>query len=284
MGSSNQNMPSFKVVDESHRFLYAICPVHTDTKPSLCINRVPNNGKPKGFFYCFGCGYFGEITPQEVDRLSKNIVPIVITNEQEPTQDWNAKHHDYFFKEFTESKGLLLAEKWNVSPSVISELAIGWDGHAHTIPMYDLDRIVGIQRQFTYGYKCMLTGSSLGLIIPTTMATGNVLFMPEGCSDLACILDMGFHGIGRPNALVGKSLVYKWLHRYNPVYDQIIIMADNDPSGIRGAEELQDYIDSEHSRTQIYVPYVGKDLRAMINVAGKQTTKLKLQELITCHT
>lgn len=271
----------FKVVDESNRFLYALCPFHKDTKPSLCINRVPNNNKPKGFWYCYGCAKHGEISSQEVDELSKNITSIQIIKKS--NIDFDTLHNEYFLREFTNDCGKLLAAKWNVSPTVISELGIGWDGMAHTIPMYELDKIIGIQRQFTAGYKCMVSGSQLGLIVPMTMATGNVLFIPEGASDLACLLDMGYHGIARPNALVGKELVYNWLRRYNPVYDLIVIIGDNDEAGIRGAHELQDYIDSEHSRTKITIAPRCKDLREEIAWNGKEYVKNSLEKLIKCH-
>lgn len=263
--------PKFKVVDESNRFLYALCPFHKETKPSLCINRVPNNNKPKGFWYCYGCAKYGEISSQEVDELSKNInvsiIPVV-----ESDVDWDTLHNEYYLREFTEGKGKLLAEKWGVSPSIIQELGIGFDGYAHTIPMYNLDKIVGIQRQFINGYKCMVSRSQLGLIVPMTMSTGSVLFMPEGASDLACLLDIGCRGIARPNALVGKELVYNWLRRYNPVYDRIVIVADNDNAGIQGAEELANYIDSEAQRTTIWLP-TQKDLRKEIKVDGKKHVK-----------
>lgn len=269
----------FRIVDESNRFLYALCPFHKDTKPSLCINRVPNGTKPKGYFFCFGCHAFGEITPAEVDELSTNIdtsyVPVVKSD-----IDFDTLHNEYFSREFTEDKGQLLATKWNVSPTVISELGIGWDGHSHTIPMYDLDKIIGIQRQFTAGYKCMVSGSQLGLIVPMTCATGLVLFIPEGCSDLACVLDLGFHGIGRPNALVGKELVYNWLKRYNPIYDLIVIVADNDEAGHRGSTELADYIDSERTRTKIVIPGSYKDIRYMTQERGKEYVKNYLEKVI----
>jgi len=273
--------PKFKVVDESNRFLYALCPYHKDTKPSLCINRVPNNNKPKGFWYCFGCSAHGEITAAEVDRLSKNIIPIAEIQKQLRTAtEWQAMHGEYFVKEFAYNKGELLAKKWNVSAAVISELGIGWDGMAHTIPMYDLDQIIGIQRQFTAGYKCMVQGSSLGLIIPMTCATGPVLFIPEGCSDLACVLDLGFHGIGRPNALVGKSLVYNWLRRYNSVYDLIVIVVDNNEVGHKGGSELADYLDSERTRTKIVIPGSYKDIRHMTQERGKKYVKNYLEKVI----
>ena len=255
------------VIDESNRFLYALCPYHKDTKPSLCINRVPNRGKPKGYYYCFGCRAFGEITPQEVDELSKNITPIT-TGAQVSNIDFDVRHHEYYLREFRDGCGIHLAKKWNVSPTIISELGIGWDGFAHTIPMYELDKIIGIQRQFTAGYKCMVSGSQLGLIVPMTMYGGNVLFIPEGASDLACLLDMGLHGLARPNALVGKELVYNWLKRYNPVYKRIVIVADHDDAGIQGAEELANHIDSEAQRTTIWIP-TQKDLRKEIEVDGK---------------
>ena len=271
--------PKFKVIDESNRFLYALCPYHKDTKPSLCINCVPNRGKPKGYYYCFGCKAYGEITSQEVDELSKNITPIA-TTVQASDIDFDMLHNEYFSREFTEDKGRLLATKWNVSPSVIFELGIGWDGHSHTIPMYDLDKIIGIQRQFTAGFKCMVPGSQLGLIVPMTMSTGLTLFIPEGASDLACILDLGFHGIARPNALVGKELVYNWLHRYNPVYDLIVIMADNNDAGTIGACELRNHIDSEHTRTKVVYPGRYKDIRQMTQERGKEYVKDYLEKVI----
>lgn len=271
--------PEFKVVDESNRFLYALCPWHKDTKPSLCINRVPNNSKPKGFWYCYGCAKHGEITPQEVDELSKNIIPIQATKQQ-PALGWDMLHNEYYLREFVEDKGKLLAEKWDVSPTIISELGIGWDSHAHTIPMYELNKIIGIQRQFTAGYKCMVSGSQLGLIVPMTMYGGSVLFMPEGASDLACLLDMGYHGIARPNALVGKELVYNWLKRYNPAYSLIVIVADNDEAGHRGSTELADYIDSERARTKIVIPGSYKDIRHMTQERGKEYVKDYLEKVI----
>ncbi len=273
----------FKIVDESNRFLYALCPYHKDTKPSLCINRVPNNNKPKGFWYCYGCAKHGEITPQEVDELSKNITPIVIANIKGSVPDFNMLHCEYFEREFAENKGKLLAAKWNVSPTIISELGIGWDGHSHTIPMYELNEIIGIQRQFTAGYKCMVSGSQLGLIVPMTMYGGPVLFIPEGASDLACILDLGFCGIARPNALVGKELVYNWLKRYNPVYDLLVIVADNDEAGHRGSIELADHLDSERTKTKIIIPGSYEDIRHMTQERGKEYGKDYLEKVIKCH-
>jgi len=276
----NQKQPKFKIVDESNRFLYARCPFHKDTNPSLCINRIPNKGKPKGYYFCFGCGAFGEITSQEVDELCKNI-NINVVSVVKSDIDWDTLHLEYWTKEFFEdNKADKLAAKWNVHVFVINELGIGWDGHAHTIPMYDLDKIIGIQRQFTNGYKCMVNGSNLGLIVPMTMATGNVLFIPEGASDLACLLDMGYHGIARPNALVGKELVYNWLKRYNPVYDKIIIIGDNDDIGKQGAFELQKYIDSEYTRSIVRVPEKGKDLREWISQCGKEYVKNYFEDCI----
>lgn len=279
MAQSNQKKQKFQVVDESNRFLYALCPVHKDTKPSLCINRVPNRGKPKGYFYCFGCGYFGEITSAEVDALVVN--PITNAKSTQISRNFAELYYEYFVQEFALSKGALLAEKWGVSLSVIWELGVGWDGHAHTIPFYNLDKIVGIQRQFTKGFKCMVSGSNLGLIVPVTMSTDEVLFIPEGASDLACLLDMNFHGIGRPNALVGKDLVYNWLKRYNPAYKKIIVVADNNDAGIQGAKEVQDYIDSEHLRSMILLPAKGfKDVREWAQVSGKDYVKQIIKDFI----
>lgn len=282
------NINNLKITDESNKFLFAECPNHSSVnKKNFCINKVPHNGRPKGFWYCFSCGLDGQMTSKQVDELCKK--PIDYSEQQVKSEiDWDMLHKEYFYKEFAYCKAVLLAEKWNVKPTIIWELGCGWDGQAHTFPMYELDNIIGIQRQFANGFKCCVPGSALGLFVPITKSTGDVLFIPEGVSDLACLLNLGFCGIARPNALVGKKLVYNWLRRFNPSYRLIVIVGDNDEAGVKGAVELQNYIDSEHSRTKIFIPDYKdpvtseycKDVRQLTKAYGKERVKNCLEVLI----
>lgn len=264
------------VKDETNRFIFALCQFHDESKGSLCINRVPNKTKPKGYWYCFGCKAHGEITPQEVDSI------VVETGAQAlPTEnvDLSVLQQEYWTREFQEDHAKNLAFRWDVSVEFLHEIGVGWDGQAWTIPFYNADyRIVGIQRRFPNGFRCAVSGGTLGLVLPTTLASSDELVVCEGASDLVTSLYLGFQGIAKPNALVGKELVYAWLKKHRPMWKKVVIIADNDEAGKRGAEETQRHIDSEGTRSDIYIP-TQKDFRDDVKKYGQEEVKSNLKEI-----
>lgn len=270
------NLNKLVVKDETNRFIFALCQFHEETKGSLCINRIPNKGKPKGYWYCFGCRAHGEITPAEVDSIivDSDTVELPVEN-----TDLSVLQHEYWTTEFKEDHAINLAYRWNVDVKYLHEIGVGWDGQAWTIPFYNADyRIVGIQRRFPNGFRCAVAGGTLGLVIPTTLASSDELVIAEGASDLVTALHLGFKGIAKPNALVGKELVYDWLKKHRPMWRKIVILSDNDEAGLTGAQETQNYIDSEGTRSEIYIPFK-KDFRDDVALFGADHVRRHVTDL-----
>ena len=266
-----------KVVDEGNQFVFVQCCFHEETKGSLCINKVPHRGKSANFFYCYGCCASGELDDESVKSISGRecieYVPNVRT-------DFDVLQFEYWSREFQDDQAHILATKWNVDLTHLLDIGVGWDGQAHTLPMYnEMCDVIGIQRQWPNGYKCMVTGTQLGLFIPDSAYVGDELIVTEGASDLATALQLGLTGIAKPNALVGNRLVYGYLKRH-PRFEHILIVGDNDEAGKRGAHELQDHIDSEHGRSAIWIPSVN-DLRAEVQAHGCSQVKESLMNAIS---
>ena len=120
----------------------------------------------------------------------------------------------------------------------LKKMDTGWDGEAYTFPVRDdKDQIIGIQRRFPDGSKSMVKGSANGIVIPRLDWTNlNVLFICEGVSDTATAVDFGFKVIGRLNCGTGKDHIIKFCIKKLP--NQIVIVADNDEAGLKGAKSL----------------------------------------------
>jgi hypothetical protein len=270
------NLKKLVIKDETNRFIFALCQFHEESKGSLCINRVQNKTKPKGYWYCFGCRAHGEITPEEVDSIVVESGAAALPTEN---VDLEVLQHEYWTREFQEDHAVNLAYRWNVDVKYLHEIGVGWDGQAWTIPFYNADyRIVGIQRRFPNGFRCAVSGGTLGLLIPTTLASSNELVVCEGASDLVTALQLGFQGIAKPNALVGKELVYDWLAKHRPMWQKIVIIADNDEAGLNGAQETQRHIDSEGKRSDIYIPFK-KDFREDVELFGADHVRRHVEDL-----
>ena len=265
------------VVDESNKAIVIECPFHSEKQGSLNINKTVHRGKPKGFFYCYGCAKSGELPHEIVDQLADTQSEHVTTI-AEPR--FSVLQFEFWSREFQEDQAHELATKWNVDLTYLLGMGVGWDGQAHTLPMHnEMSDVIGIQRQWPNGYKCMVTGTQLGLFIADNRYEVDVLIITEGASDLATAVQLGFEGIAKPNALVGNRLVYEYLKRHDR-YEYILIVGDNDEAGKRGAHELQDHIDSEHSRSGIWIPREN-DLRAEVKVHGGSQVKESLIDAIS---
>ena len=187
---------------------------------------------------------------------------------------------------------------WNVSAKVLHRLGIGADNEGNTFPMYnEFNKIIGIQRRFFNGRKCCVEGSRLGLFLAGLpkvpkqlrsatvgdaggLKTDSTIFITEGVSDLAVLLDLGFYGIGRPSCNTGEELIVKWLSVNKVAKDTpIVIIADNDPPGIAGANKLRSRLYSDNRRTNVTVVPRGKDLRAYRDAVGKNECRQWLESL-----
>ena len=135
-----------------------------------------------------------------------------------------------------------LSNPFQVYGTTLRQIETGWDREAYTFPVRDSDdQIIGIQRRFPDGSKGMVKGSQIGIFIPR-IYWDNLesdicpLFICEGVSDTATALDMGLCAIGRVSCSTGKEHIIKFCIKKRPT--RIIIVADNDEVGIRGAKAL----------------------------------------------
>ena len=170
-----------------------------------------------------------------------------------------------------------LASTWTVSPESLRALGVGFDTYAYTFPLYDPDgEIIGIRYRDKNGVsrKHSATGSKLGLFIPDGVTPANVQLVCEGESDTAAALTLGFAAIGRPGAHVCGDMVGAFASQRINAF--LTIVADNDPEGERGAEELAECLLAVGVPCRTIVPPEPHgDLRAWL-ASGKLTADVLL--------
>lgn len=95
------------------------------------------------------------------------------------------------------------------------------------IPMRDGDnKIIGVHLRCNDGTKKAVVSSRNGLFIPQ-VDPQKICFLPEGASNTAALLTMGFYAIGRPSCNSGGEMLKVALKRLG--VSRIVIIADNDP-------------------------------------------------------
>lgn len=158
----------------------------------------------------------------------------------------------------------LLAEECQslgISVKTWRAFGVGWDGEAWTMPMYDGDgRMIGIHRR-TKPQKCCVHGSHLGLFVPSGLNGCDMLLAPEGASDAACLLDLGYAVVGRPNSSARGNWLIAWCQAHG--VKQLVLVADNDEAGQRGAADI--YLQAVGANLQCHVvspPATCKDARS----------------------
>ena len=114
---------------------------------------------------------------------------------------------------------------------------------AHAFPMVDdLARIIGYRfRPVGGGDQWSLTGSRPGLFLPADWPfedSGRFrrVYVGEGQTDTAALLDWGFDVVGRPSAKAGADVLVRFLKLARP--REVALMIDNDAAGREGAAAL----------------------------------------------
>ena len=111
------------------------------------------------------------------------------------------------------------------------------------------------------GDKWAVKGSKQGLFIPTGLDDSKALFICEGPTDTAAMLDMGFNAIGRPSCLGGRDLIIELLS--SRANKDVVIMSDQDDAGEDGARRLAQSLHKLTTKLVICPPPPGyKDVRA----------------------
>ena len=98
--------------------------------------------------------------------------------------------------------------------------------------------VVGIRLRSVSGQKFAVTGSHNGLFIPRALPNlhGAPLFICEGPTDTAAMLDLGFNVVGRASCNTGSRLLSQYIGLVHPA--EVVIVADADAPGRDGAGRL----------------------------------------------
>lgn len=152
-------------------------------------------------------------------------------------------------------------ERLGISHQSLRRLGMGWcaSQSANTFPMFRHNRrVIGIRMRGTDGRKWAIKGSKQGLFIPSGLSDAKALFICEGPTDTAAMLDLGFAAIGRPSCMGATELIVEVAaNRY------VIIMADGDGPGMDGATRLAYALKKIARRVITMSPPAGyKDVRA----------------------
>ena len=157
-----------------------------------------------------------------------------------------------------------LADTLGVSVASLHRENIGWahDHGAWAFPMQDAaGAVVGIRLRLDSGRKFSVAGGHEGLFIPSDLPIGGELLICEGPTDTAAMLDLGFAAVGRPSCMGGVRLLVALVQARKPA--SVVILADGDTPGQRGAETLGSVLCVYSRRVRIIAPPAGvKDARA----------------------
>lgn len=160
-----------------------------------------------------------------------------------------------------------LAVALGVLAESLRRLGVGWSvkHRAWAFPMRNAaDRVLGIRLRLPGGKKLSVRGGREGLFLPEGHFPGNdrrpLLLIAEGPTDTAALLDLGFSAIGRPSCTGGVNLLAELVRNVKP--SGVVIVADADAPGQRGAEALAAVLVAYSQSVRIITPPSGvKDAR-----------------------
>ena len=174
-----------------------------------------------------------------------------------------------------------LAVALGLSVESLRRLGVGWlaKHRAWAFPMSNAGgNVLGIRLRLPGGKKLAVRGGKEGLFIPGphpsplpegegtehSLATDHrpltTLLVAEGPTDTAALLDLGFHAVGRPSCTGGVKLLAELVRTLKP--EGVVIVADADAPGQRGAEALATVLLAYSASVRIIAPPSGvKDAR-----------------------
>jgi len=159
-----------KTYKEDNEYIWLFCPNHDDKKTgNLCVNKIDSDKYPKGFSYCYACGYTTQFSEEAVDKMigkSRFSSKIKSICRKKIPIDWEKLVRIYCLSDITEQKSWKLATKWKVCSFGYYDVGYDYNNKAITVPMRDEDeKIIVIQRRYPCGGKRCVEGSQLGLFI-----------------------------------------------------------------------------------------------------------------------
>jgi hypothetical protein len=257
----------------------AQCPAHPDSQNSLST-RVTQDGKI--LVYCHrGCS-FSEVVEAagmlEQEMFSSNPTirrailpprqPLVAKPELTAAVPVLERHQLAFCDEKFNCKIQELADQLGVTFDSLDAIGVGWNDDliCWTFPEFNGEgQLCGILQRFTNGRKTMVPGGHRGLTLPAGWDKGSdILHICEGASDVAAALSHGWRAIGRSAATAGFGDLAVLLR---DVQTEVVIVADNDEPGLKGAQRLADQLRNVlHRKVKVSRPEDQfKDLREYLS-------------------
>lgn len=169
----------------------------------------------------------------------------------------------------------MLALSLGLSRDALERLGAGWNGSAWTFPMRNSrEEIVGFRTRLENGRKLAIKGSRSGLFIPSgrKRSSGDIVWIVEGPTDAAAMIDMGMNAIGRPSCRGSEQEIRRWTRGMN-----VVVVADHDLPGVEGAEALIQTLRGSAISVRMVLPPMGmKDAREVLNHGGSSSDWLAL--------
>ncbi len=157
-----------------------------------------------------------------------------------------------------------LAGSLGLSVESLRRLLVGWSPKhgAWTFAMSNAaGHVTGIRLRFRDGRKLSVRGGKEGLFVPADLGGAQQILIAEGPTDTAALLDLGFVAVGRPSCTGGVKLLVDLVRKQQP--REVVVVADQDAPGQRGAETLASAILTYLPGVKIVMPPDGiKDARA----------------------
>lgn len=168
----------------------------------------------------------------------------------------------------------MLALSLGLSFESLCAVQCGWNGSAYTFPMRNHRRdIVGFRTRTERGEKFAIKGSRSGMFLPVSWkGDRSIVWIVEGPTDVAAMHDMGLYAIGRPSCMGCEEEIARCVRGA-----VVVIVADNDEAGERGARSLERTIRGSVRACQTIKPPMGlKDARQVLNHGGVKSDWLEL--------
>lgn len=200
-------------------------------------------------------------------------------------KNWRGTTQSFQIHAFAKALGVL--------PEALIMTGAAWSNqyNAWAFPMRDGHcNVIGIRLRNNDGRKWAVEGSRQGIFVPDSCinpnkALADFVFLPEGPTDVAAALSLGFLAVGRPTNLTGNDMVRELMT--NKGFYRAVIVADNDPlkqlgnrwgyPGIEGALKLKKELKKNSCIWSPPEPF--KDIRQMVQYMGNDATPLIMSDI-----
>lgn len=194
----------------------------------------------------------------------------VIVADDEPRLEDIAELAEWYESQVRPSVLTRLAKSLGVTAKSLDLLRVGWapEHKAWSFPMTNADsKVLGVRLRSPNGKKWSVAGSRQGLFLPDNLGYPDSIFIAEGPTDCAALIDLGLTAVGRPSCRGGFQLLKQLCRRRGVSHATIV--ADADEPGRTGAWALEDKLELFVETVVVITPPAGiKDARAWLHAGA----------------